>query len=363
MSGQTEAQIELQTGGLTRDELADVIAVTREYAERELAPQALAVDVADSDALVACWRGVCEIGLDRGILGEADGGVGLTVAGLLAVVEELAVGEGGVATMALLANAAQALLPQDLRATLPAEARLALVPLPECGTPGSHSLKLEGDTANGQIRFALGGFGADGMVVVAHENHEHVVFFVDAKADGLTVTGEEDQMGLNGAPAAIVDFNNTPVRRIGGEEAAAAGLALANAGIAAVARGVARRARDIALDYTENRYQGGSMIIEYGAIIDMLARITERNRVIAVPAAFDGLALGDAGMLAQAIAAKTAATEAAADSTTDAVQACGGMGYMHETGLEKLMRDARYCQLFPQSNWLARDDLVTLERA
>jgi alkylation response protein AidB-like acyl-CoA dehydrogenase len=66
---------------------------------------------------------------------------------------------------------------------------------------------------------------------------------------------------------------------------------------------------------------------------------------------------------AQALAVKIAATDAAVASTTDAVQVFGGTGYMVETGIEKLMRDAKYCQLFPESNWVAHDELMRLERA
>jgi hypothetical protein len=36
---------------------------------------------------------------------------------------------------------------------------------------------------------------------------------------------------------------------------------------------------------------------------------------------------------------------------------------MVETGVEKLMRDAKYCQLFPEPNWVAADELMARERA
>jgi hypothetical protein len=31
---------------------------------------------------------------------------------------------------------------------------------------------------------------------------------------------------------------------------------------------------------------------------------------------------------------------------------------MHETGVEKLMRDAKYLQLWPEPNWTADDAIV-----
>ncbi len=45
------------------------------------------------------------------------------------------------------------------------------------------------------------------------------------------------------------------------------------------------------------------------------------------------------------------------------MQVFGGTGYMVETGVEKLMRDAKYCQLFPECNWVAHDELMRSERA
>lgn len=355
--------------GMSESELGDVIAVTREFATKELSPNALELDDRNEDTLSACWRGVCEVGLQRGLLPESAGGVGLSLAGLLGVLEELAVGDGGVAALTLLSNAALALLPKEILGSVGDDARYVLVPLPEPGTPGSTGLSIADKTASGSIPFVLGGFGADGFVIVGRKGDDEIVVLIEAGAKGLTVERDDDQLGLNGAPVAVIECKSTPVKKLGGAELALEARILMNAGIAAIARGVARRSRDIALDYAENRFQGGSMIIEYGAIIDMIARISERNRVIAGSSAFRGYSLaGDGALsgdeaLAQALAAKAAATEAAAESTTDAVQSMGGMGYMHEMGVEKLMRDARYCQLFPQSNWLARDDLMTLERA
>jgi alkylation response protein AidB-like acyl-CoA dehydrogenase len=65
----------------------------------------------------------------------------------------------------------------------------------------------------------------------------------------------------------------------------------------------------------------------------------------------------------QALALKIAATDAAVRSTIDAVQVFGGTGYMRDSGIEKLMRDAKYCQLYPEPNWVAQDELVHLQHA
>jgi len=346
-------------------DLAEIVAVTREFATGELLPRALPLDLGEDGVLDACWKGLCDIGLDRALLAEDAGGVGLSLDGLLAVLEELAVGDGGIATLALLSNAALLVMDQEARDAVGPSARCALVPLPAPGTPGSAALSVERKKATGRIPFALGAAGVDALVVVGHLGGEHEeLVLLEAGAAGLVAEADERQLGLRGAPAAVVTCAGTPVRPLADSDAARRARALVNAGVAAIARGIARRAEEIALDYAENRYQGGSMIIEYGAIQDMIARMTERRRAVACAGAFGSAALADddAELLAQALAARTAATDAAAETTTDAVQVFGGMGYMHDTGAEKLMRDARYCQLFPQANWLAREQLVGLLR-
>ncbi|MBI4897581.1 MAG: hypothetical protein HY827_04350 [Actinobacteria bacterium] len=89
----------------------------------------------------------------------------------------------------------------------------------------------------------------------------------------------------------------------------------------------------------------------------MLARMSERE--LGMPQA----SLSGAGSeLAIGLASKISLTDAAVLTTLDAIQVFGGMGYMRETGVEKLMRDAKYCQVYPRPNWIARDELLELQR-
>src|ERR1035437_6034354 len=125
------------------------------------------------------------------------------------------------------------------------------------------------------------------------------------------------------------------------------------AGTAAIARGIARRAYEMAMEYANARRQTGVAIIEHGAVSDLLGAMAVR---LAIP-------LPTSAGETQALAAKIVQTDAAVATTTDAVQVFGGTGYIRETGVEKLMRDAKYCQLFPEPNWVAQDELMRLERA
>jgi alkylation response protein AidB-like acyl-CoA dehydrogenase len=112
----------------------------------------------------------------------------------------------------------------------------------------------------------------------------------------------------------------------------------------------------MALDYARLRWQSGAMIIEHDAVADMLSAMA-----VHLASPLPPLALAREGA-APALALKIAESDAAMATACDAVQVFGGAGYICDTGVEKLMRDAKYCQLFPEPNWLARYALLALER-
>jgi alkylation response protein AidB-like acyl-CoA dehydrogenase len=346
--------------GTTIAERIEIQAMASELAHRELAPRAAALDAGGQDVLTECWRLLAELGLDRVLLDERHGGAGLGVADLLATIEELAVGDGGIAMCMLLCNAALATLADEHLADVPAGARWALVPAAS-GT----EVTLSNGQLDGSVACALGAYGADGLVILL-DGPEPAAWAVGAGAAGLTLERDRPQMGLRAAPAASVELAGvscTPARDASGGSATAvnvaSALALLRAGTAAIARGISRRAYETALEYAHARKQGGVTIIEHDAVSDMLSamavRLALRPEIASDPA---GLAIDEV----QALAAKIATTDAAVASTTDAVQVFGGTGYMVETGIEKLMRDAKYCQLFPEPNWVAHDELMRPER-
>jgi len=329
--------------------------MARELARRELTPRAAALDAGGQDALHECWRLIVELGLDRALLDEHHGGAGLGIADLLATIEELAVGDGGIAMSVLLCNAALTTLVDEQLAGVLAGTRWTLVP----AASGTEVTISEGKI-NGKVVCALGAHGADGLLVVL-DGPEPAALAIGAGAVGSRLERDVGQMGLRAAPAAsleLADVDCAPTS--GGSVSVAGALALLRAGTAAIAHGIARRAYEMALEYAHARQQGGVAIIEHDAVSDMLASMAVRLACwpqIGVDPA--GLAIDEA----QALAAKIAATDAAVASTTDAVQVFGGTGYMVETGIEKLMRDAKYCQLFPEPNWVAQDELMRSERA
>ncbi len=325
----------VETSGESLVERHEIVALARDLGRRELAPRALELDERRDGALDAAWGLVVEIGFDRALLPVEHGGVGLDTGSLLLCLEEIAAGEAGVALLVLLSNAALVALARERAAQVGEGKRWALVLSP-------------------RGRTSLGALGADGLVVV-EPGAEPVVLVLEADAVELQIEACDIQLGLRSAAAARVAFDAASTERAASSAQARAtadaSLTLLRAGSAAIARGVARRAGEMALDYAKARMQGGVPIIEHDAVRRMLAAMSVR---LAATPALPGSELDASG----ALAIKVAATEAAVATSTDAVQVFGGTGYMHETGVEKLMRDAKYLQLWPEPNWIADDELM-----
>jgi alkylation response protein AidB-like acyl-CoA dehydrogenase len=328
----------------------EVVVLAGELGRRELAPHALELDDRRPAALESAWGRVAEVGFDRALLAVDDGGVGLDAGSLLLCLEEIAAGDAGVALLVLLSNAALAALPPKQATAIAETERWALVPAPPDRLATAARIAASRDdepVLTGALSPALGALGADGVVVV-RAGAEPAVHVLAAGTPGLKIDACEPLLGLRSAAPARISLAVTVPGTASTASEARASLALLRAGSAAIARGIARRAREMALEYAENRFQGGVPIIEHDAVREMLAAMKVREAATPAPleAVIDPAA---------ALATRVAATDAALATATDAVQVFGGTGYMHETGIEKLMRDAKSLQLWPEPAWIAHD--------
>lgn len=348
------------------DRISDLRALARQFAERELAPRAEALDRGEDGVRQEIWGACAELGLDRALLDEEQGGADLDPESFCLLLEELATGDGGTAVALLLHNAATAALEssplKEAKLKPKRGERWALVPP---SVAGETPLKAHGENGGvllleGSLPFALGAGEATGAVVFGHGDDGEIVpaaFKIDS--DGVEVMPQPSQMGLRSAAAAELSFNSLRIpaanRTQGGavDELVWRTRALLWRGVAAVARGIARFAREKAGTYAEERRQGGVPIAEHDAVQLMLADMSARQT---------SSDLEGHSEPARALAEKIAATEAALETTIDAVQVFGGAGYMVDAGVEKAMRDAKYCQLFPEPNLIGRLQLFKLER-
>ncbi len=127
-------------------------------------------------------------------------------------------------------------------------------------------------------------------------------------------------------------------------------------GVAALSIGVSRAAFETSRDWAKNRIQFGKPISANQAVGFMLADMAteiELARLITWKAAwYYDQGLKTPGTLSAM--AKMYASDAAMRITTDAVQVMAGDGYSTEFGVEKMMRDAKLCQIYEGTNQVQR---------
>ena len=364
------------------DEQTLLRALAREFARREMAPVASYYD-RTGEFPWEVIRKAHAAGLMNGVVPEEHGGSGLSVFDDCLVQEELAAGCSGIASCIVANNLA--LIPIVLAATeeqkerflrpLTGAPRLAAFCLTE-PTSGSDAASLktravrDGDcyVLSGTKRFITNGGVAHQYTVFARTNPDASgprgvsAFVVPRDAAGVAVGKEEDKMGQRAANTAEIIFDavRIPAANRLGEEGQGFRLAMttldrSRAGIAAAAVGLARAAMEHAVAYAQQRKQFGQPIADFQAIQFMLADMAikvETARMMVWKAAW----LIDQGSDArfESSIAKCYASDAAMQVTTDAVQVFGGVGYMKDYPVEKLMRDAKLIQIYEGTNQIQR---------
>lgn len=352
-------------GSAATEQHTELVALAQQFAERELEPKAESLDLGDGNVRTEIWKACAELGLDRALNSEGQGGADLDESTFLAILQELASGDGGTAVALLLHNAAlEVVVGADLIESETSklfEKRLALIPPPLAGKTQLKARTLNGKTQlDGNLPFALGAGEAQSAVVFADsEDGGTTLAIVDLGAEGVKPVPQPGQMGLRSAVAAELVFDSCEATAATRPEKAKADALAWDArmlvwrGVAAVARGIAHYAQKKAAAYAEERLQGGVFIAEHDAVRLMLAGMSARSGTAGS---------GCRSERGRALAEKIASSEAALKTAIDAVQVFGGAGYMTEAGVERAMRDAKYCQLFPEPNLVERLELFKLER-
>ncbi len=217
---------------------------------------------------------------------------------------------------------------------------------------GSKAWITHGGIADFYTLFARTGEGSRGVSC----------FLIPAGIDGLSFGKPEDKMGLCAVPTTAAFYDNVHVptgRRIGEEgqglEIAFSALDAGRLGIAAVAVGLAQAALEEATAYANDRSTFGRKIIDHQGLgfllADMAAAVASARATY-----LDAARRRDAGLpySQQASIAKLVATDAAMKVTTDAVQVLGGVGYTRDYRAERYMREAKITQIFEGTNQIQR---------
>ncbi len=358
----------------------------RAFAQRSVAPTAIERDEAERfDRSI--FDGMAELGLTGAPLPESVGGSGFSYLGWSLVMEEL--GAADMATAVTLSVHILSQLPVVAWGTAEQQARW-LGPMVEGTALGAFALTephAGSDAAAIRTRAervgsadAPEGYRLTGTkiwITNAPEADRYLVFasidpalgakgigafLVEKGMAGFSFGAHERKMGIRACPAAELVFDGcfVPVaNRLGAEgdgyRIALSALAEGRISIAAACVGIARSALEQAAAYLRERKAFGSVLADQQGLrfmIAEMARDVEAARALTRQAAAmkdRGEAIGVASSLAKWTASDTAMRVA-----TDAVQLFGASGYSRETGLERLMRDAKGAQIYEGTNQVHR---------
>jgi alkylation response protein AidB-like acyl-CoA dehydrogenase len=365
---------------LPTPEAEAVVGLARDFAARELAPNAAAAE-AEHRFPRATFAKLGELGLLAMPFDERWGGGGLTYEVYLQALEEIggawaSVGVGvsvhGLACLAVAAHGSP-LQQERFLPDLLGGHWLGAYCLSEADAgsdPGA--IRARARRHNGSYRISgtkawvTHGGEADFYTVFARTSDDRrrgvSCFMVPADAPGLHPQPPERKMGLTASTTASIVFEDVEVgaeRRIGEE---GAGLAIAlgaldsgRLGIAAVAVGLAQACLDCAVQYAGQRQTFGKPIIEHQGVAFLLADMAaavDSSRAMLLEAA----RRRDRGLpfSRQASMAKLLATDSAMRVSTDAVQVLGGAGYTQDFPVERMMREAKVMQIFEGTNQIQR---------
>ncbi len=373
------------SGALTAEERL-LQATAREFATRELAPTAIERDEAERyDRSLFTKMG--ELGLTAAPLPESVGGAGFSYLGWTLVMEEL-----GAADMSMAVSLSVHILSQ--------------YPVVTWGTPEQHARWLP-PMLSGEV---LGAFaltephaGSDAAAIRtraervgpadapiayrltgtkiwisnAPEADRYLVFatldpgagakgitafLIEKGTPGFRFGAHERKMGIRACPAAELVFEGAEVpvaNRLGGEgegyKIALSALGEGRISIAAACVGIGRAGLEASARFLQQRKAFGAPLAEQQGLRFMLA---EMAREVAAARALtrEAAAAKDRGeSIAEASSiAKWSASDSAMRVATDAVQLHGASGYSRETGVERLMRDAKGAQIYEGTNQIHR---------
>jgi len=225
-----------------------------------------------------------------------------------------------------------------------------------------------GYVLNGTKQFITNGGEAELYTVIALTDKKKgargaSAFLVEKDTPGFSFGKKEKKMGIRASATRELVFRDclVPEANLIGREGMGFIMTMkildrSRPGIGAQAIGLAQGALEAAVNYAEQRVQFGKPIISLPVVQDKLANMaTEleaaRALVYAVARAIDG---GAKSFTEESAMAKVFASDMAMKVATDAVQILGGVGYMRDYPVEKMMRDAKIMQIYEGTNEILR---------
>jgi len=378
--GRPESQEDEPMFPITDDQKALVDAV-RDFTEQRVAPHALDWD-AEKHFPVDVLAEAGELGLGGIYVGEEHGGTGLERTDAILIFEELAKADPAFAAYISIHNMVAWMIDSfgsdEQRARwipdLVGMEHLASYCLTEPGA-GSDAAALKTRAVrdddhyvlNGVKQFISGAGASDCYVVMCRTADTGArgisAVVVHKDTPGLSFGPNEKKMGWHTQPTRQVIFEDVrvPVADRLGEEGdgfriAMKGLNGGRLNIGACSIGGGLAALDKATRYLKERSAFGEPLTTKQALVFELADMSvklETAHTMLMRAA-DALDRNDPDTVRLCAMAKLVATEHGYEAADTALQLHGGYGYLHEYGVEKLVRDLRVHRILEGSNEIMR---------
>ncbi len=371
----------LPASATTDDEREAILEAVRDFARAELAPHALDWDERKHFP-VETLRLAGELGLGAIYVRDDVGGAGLGRAEAVAIFEELAMGDTAVAAYISIHNMVAWMI--DTYGDDEQRARWVpgLATMQELGSycltePGAGSdaaaittsaVRVGDEFVLTGVKQFISGAGSSSVYIVMARTGEPgargiTAFLVPDGTPGLSFGANEKKMGWNAQPTrqVILDEVRVPATSVLGAEGQGFRIAMSalNGGrinIAACSLGGAQWALDRTLAYVHERFTFGEPLAEKQSIVFALADMATELRA-ARALVRDAAAAVDAGApdaSLQCAMAKRFATDAGFSVANQALQLHGGYGYLHDYGIEKVVRDLRVHQILEGTNEIMR---------
>jgi isovaleryl-CoA dehydrogenase len=355
------------------EEIESLRAAVHRFAQERIAPMAAAIDRTNAFPS-ELWRELGALGLLGITVPEVFGGAGLGYLAHTVAVEEIARAS---ASVALSYGAHSNLCVNQIRLNGSDEQKRRYLPrlvtgehvgalaMSEAGA-GSDvvSMKLRAEKRNDHYRlngnkyWITNGPDADTLVVYAKTDPAAgargiTAFIVEKSMKGFSVSPHFDKLGMRGSNTGELIFEDceVPFENVLGQEGKGvnvlmSGLDYERVVLSGIGVGILHACLDHLMPYLHQRRQFGQKIGEFqlmqGKVADMYTAMnSSRAYVYAVAAACDR---GEVTRQ-DAAACVLYASEQAMAQATQAVQAMGGAGYLNDSPVSRIFRDAKLMEI------------------
>ena len=360
-----------------RFDLGDEVNALREmvhsFAQARIKPMAAGIDKANLFP-AELWKELGDLGLLGITVPEEFGGVGLGYLAHVVAVEEIARASASVS----LSYGAHSNLcvnqinlngtPEQKRKYLPgliSGDHVGALAMSEAGA-GSDvvSMKLKAEKKNDHYRlngtkfWITNGPDADTLIVYAKTDPEAgskgiTAFIVEKSMKGFSTSPHLDKLGMRGSNTAELIFEDVevPFENVLGEEGKGvrvlmSGLDYERVVLSGIGTGIMAACLDEVMPYLASRKQFGQPIGSFqlmqGKIADMYTKMNSARAYV-----YEVAKACDRGEVTRQDAAACVlyASEEAMAVAHQAVQAMGGMGFMNETPVARIFRDAKLMEI------------------